>query len=200
MNGFWIALSCAVIIIIGYFLCFELKKPSVQRIMPIVILVALGSVGRIIFAFIPQVQPTTAIVIIAGAALGPTDGFMTGALCALVSNIILGQGPWTPFQMIAWGFVGALAGLISKIKYCGTLPVMTVYSAIAAFIYSILTDVYTIAVFWDTMTFNYVITIFAAGIAFNVSHLIGNIIFMLILFVPFVHMIKRVKIKYIKNT
>lgn len=197
MNGFWIALVCAVIIILGYFLCFELKKPSVQRIMPIVILVALGSVGRIVFAFIPQVQPTTAIVIIAGATLGSTDGFMTGALCALVSNVILGQGPWTPFQMIAWGIVGALAGLISKIKYGGALPVMTVYSAVAAFIYSILVDVYTVMTFWEGMTLTYALTVFSAGIVFNVSHMIGNVIFMLILFVPFNHMLKRVKLKYL---
>lgn len=197
MNGFWAALSCAVIIILGYFLCFELKKPSVQRIMPIVILVALGSVGRIVFAFIPQVQPTTVIVIIAGAALGPADGFMTGALCALVSNVIMGQGPWTPFQMIAWGIVGALAGLISKMKYGATLPVMTVYSAIAAFMYSILVDVYTVTTFWEGMTVNYALTIFSAGMVFNVSHMIGNVIFMLILFVPFNHMLKRVKLKYL---
>lgn len=197
MNGFWAALSCAVIIILGYFLCFELKKPSVQRIMPIVILVALGSVGRIVFAFIPQVQPTTVIVIIAGAALGSADGFMTGALCALVSNVIMGQGPWTPFQMIAWGIVGALAGLISKMKYGATLPVMTVYSAIAAFMYSIFVDVYTVTTFWEGMTVNYALTIFSAGMVFNVSHMIGNVIFMLILFVPFNHMLKRVKLKYL---
>ncbi len=197
MNGFTVALVCAVIIILGYFLCFELKKPSVQRIMPIVILVALGSVGRIVFAFIPQVQPTTVIVIIAGAALGSTDGFMAGALCALVSNFILGQGPWTPFQMIAWGLVGALAGLISKIKYGGSLPVMVIYSAVAAFMYSILMDMYTVMTFWEGMTLEYALTIFSAGIVFNVSHMIGNVIFMLILFVPFNHMLKRVKQKYI---
>ncbi len=197
MNGFTVALVCAVIIILGYFLCFELKKTSVQRIMPIVILVALGSVGRIVFAFIPQVQPTTVIVIIAGAALGSTDGFMTGALCALVSNVILGQGPWTPFQMIAWGLVGALAGLISKIKYGGSLPVMVIYSAVAAFMYSILMDMYTVMTFWEGMTLEYALTIFSAGIVFNVSHMIGNVIFMLILFVPFNHMLKRVKQKYI---
>lgn len=197
MNGFTAALVCAVIIILGYFMCFELKKPSVQRIMPIVILVALGSVGRIIFAFIPQVQPTTVIVIIAGSALGSADGFMTGALCALVSNAILGQGPWTPFQMIAWGLVGALAGFISKIKYGGSFPVMTIYSVIAAFMYSVLMDMYTVMTFWEGMTVNYALTIFSAGIVFNVSHMIGNVIFMLILFVPFNHMLKRVKQKYI---
>ena len=197
MNGFTVALVCAVIIILGYFLCFELKKPSVQRIMPIVILVALGSVGRIVFAFIPQVQPTTVIVIIAGAALGSSDGFMTGALCALVSNVILGQGPWTPFQMIAWGLVGALAGLIAKIKYGDTFPVMTIYSAIAAVMYSILMDMYTVMTFWEGMTLKYALTIFSAGIVFNVLHMIGNVIFMLILFVPFNHMLKRVKRKYI---
>lgn len=196
MNGLVLALICAGIIIIGYFLCFELKKPTAQRVMPIVVLVALGSVGRIIFAFVPQVQPVTAIVIIAGATLGSTDGFMTGALCALVSNVILGQGLWTPFQMLAWGIIGALSGLISKAKYGDTLPVMIVFSAVAAFLYSFIVDIYTIASFWNTMTLAYALTIFTTGMVFNISHMIGNIIFVFLLFAPFKYMIKRVKIKY----
>lgn len=196
MNGLVLTLICAVIIILGYFFCFEFKKPTAQRIMPIVILVALGSVGRIIFAFVPQVQPVTAIVIIAGATLGSTDGFMTGALCALVSNVILGQGLWTPFQMLAWGIIGALSGLISKAKYGDTLPVMIVFSAVAAFLYSFIVDIYTIASFWNTMTLAYALTIFTTGMVFNISHMIGNIIFVFLLFAPFKYMIKRVKIKY----
>lgn len=197
MNGLVLTLICAGIIILGYFFCFELKKPTAQRIMPIVVLVALGSVGRIIFAFVPQIQPVTAIVIIAGATLGSTDGFMTGALCALVSNVILGQGPWTPFQMLAWGIIGALSGHISKVKYGDTLPVMIVFSAVAAFLYSFIVDIYTVSSFWDTMTLSYAITIFTTGMVFNISHMIGNVIFVFLLFAPFKYMIKRVKTKYL---
>ncbi len=197
MSGFLIALFCAIIIVAAYFLCFELKKPTAARLMPIVVLVALGSVGRVIFAFVPQFQPTTAIVIIAGAALGSTDGFMTGALCALVSNIILGHGAWTPFQMIAWGTVGALAGVVSKFRFGETLVGMTIYSALAAFLYSLIMDTYTVSSLWQIMTSSYALTIYSAGLFFNILQMIGNIVFMLILYVPFNHMLKRVRLKYL---
>ena len=33
---------------------------------------------------------------------------------ALVSNLILGQGPWTPWQMFAWGSMGYLVGILVR--------------------------------------------------------------------------------------
>lgn len=197
MSGFAAIFLAAVLIVIAYFACFELKKPSAERLMPIVMLVVIGSLGRVVFAFIPQVQPTTAIVIIAGAVLGSSDGFMTGALCALASNLLLGQGPWTPFQMIAWGTVGLLAGLIAKLPFGKSVFVMTVYSAVAAMIFSVITDFYTVSTFWDSMTVPYALSIFTAGLIFNISHAVGNVIFMLILYYPLRHMLERVRAKYI---
>ena len=47
-----------------------------------------------------------ALVMIMGVCSGPPAGFMTGALSALVSNMLLGQGPWTVWQMLAWGLIG----------------------------------------------------------------------------------------------
>lgn len=197
MSGYLAAVMSVIIIIAAFLTCFELKKPSAARLMPIVSLVVIGSVGRIIFAFIPQIQPVTAIVIIAGACLGPADGFMTGVLCAAVSNVALGHGPWTPFQMLAWGVVGALAGLIAKTKTGSSLAVMTVYSVIAGAIFSVITDLYTITSLFDTMTVPYALTIFATGLLFNISHMIFNAVFILILYLPFRHMLKRVRKKYL---
>ena len=53
----------------------------------------------------------TVIVAAAGVALGPRRGFAVGALAALASNFFLGQGPHTPWQMLAWGGCGLVAGL-----------------------------------------------------------------------------------------
>jgi energy-coupling factor transport system substrate-specific component len=51
-------------------------------------------------------------VLIAGFTLGGPPGFAVGAVAAIASNIVFGQGPWTPWQMLAWGMVGLLgAGL-----------------------------------------------------------------------------------------
>ena len=72
-------------------------------------LAALAALGRIAFAPLPNVKPTTDIVLFAGFALGGAPGFAVGAVGALASNLFFGQGPWTPWQMAGWGLVG-LAG------------------------------------------------------------------------------------------
>ena len=51
-------------------------------------------------------------MLVSGVALGPAPGFMVGATSALVSNVFFGQGPWTPWQMLAWGGVGVVGGLL----------------------------------------------------------------------------------------
>ena len=70
-------------------------------------LAAAAAGGRVVFAAIPNVQPVTMIVAVAGTTLGPRAGLATGAAAALASNAFLGQGPWTPWQMLGWGLVGA---------------------------------------------------------------------------------------------
>ncbi len=67
-----------------------------------------------LFASLPNVKPVTFIVLVSGVALGPGPGFMVGATSALVSNLFFGQGPWTPWQMLAWGLVGAVGGLLGR--------------------------------------------------------------------------------------
>ena len=73
-------------------------------------LAAMAALGRVAFAALPNVKPTTDIVLIAGYVLGGAPGFMVGAVAALASNLFFGQGPWTPWQMVAWGGVGVFGG------------------------------------------------------------------------------------------
>ena len=75
----------------------------------------LAAAGRVLFAPIPSVQPVTVLVAAAGVALGPKRGFAVGALAALASNFFLGQGPHTPWQMLAWGGCGLLGGLLAPL-------------------------------------------------------------------------------------
>lgn len=95
-----------------FFASYEASRPRLRDIMPTVVLAALAAAGRILFAPIPDFKPVSAIAIIAGVAFGRKSGFMVGALAALASNFFFGQGPWTPWQMYAWGLVGYGAGLL----------------------------------------------------------------------------------------
>jgi hypothetical protein len=78
----------------------------------IAVLCGIAVAGRAAFFMLPQFKPVVAIVIIAGASLGAESGFIVGALSGFVSNFIFGQGPWTPWQMFAFGMIGFIAGLL----------------------------------------------------------------------------------------
>lgn len=98
-----------------FFASYEASRPRLRDIMPTVVLAALAAAGRILFAPIPDFKPVSAIAIIAGVAFGRKSGFMVGALAALASNFFFGQGPWTPWQMYAWGLAGYGAGLLAMV-------------------------------------------------------------------------------------
>ncbi len=96
------------------FLWFEKRETSAKEIALIANLAALAGLSRVPFAVVPSLQPTTFLVLISGFVFGPVSGFIVGTLAALVSNIFLGQGPWTPLQMIAWGLAGICGGVAGK--------------------------------------------------------------------------------------
>ncbi len=101
------------IVLLGGFAWYERSRPPAQVVALVAALAALAIAGRIAFAAFPNVKPTTDIVIFAGYALGPAAGFAVGALSALVSNFWFGQGPWTPWQMAAWGLCGILGAALA---------------------------------------------------------------------------------------
>jgi energy-coupling factor transport system substrate-specific component len=98
--------------LVAGFAWYERARPDARVVALVATLAALAALGRIAFAAVPNVKPTTDIVLIAGYCLGAGPGFAVGALAGLTSNFFFGQGPWTPWQMAAWGATGMLgAGL-----------------------------------------------------------------------------------------
>ena len=110
----WVALCVAVLSCLPLFYSFERKEASSKELTVLAVLIALSAAGRLIFAWLPGFKPITALTVIAALWLGKEAGFAVGALAAVLSNFYFGQGPWTPFQMFAWGMLGFLAGLLAK--------------------------------------------------------------------------------------
>jgi hypothetical protein len=98
----------AVVLALGW-LAYERARLSARMVAVIGTLAAMAALGRDAFVALPDVKPITAMTLVVGYALGPVAGFSVGALGMLASNFVLGQGPYTPWQMAAWGLVG-LAG------------------------------------------------------------------------------------------
>jgi hypothetical protein len=98
----------SLVLVVGW-LAYERARPSARMVAVVGTLAAVAALGRDAFVALPDVKPITAMALVVGYALGPLPGFTVGALGMLASNIVLGQGPYTPWQMAAWGGVG-LAG------------------------------------------------------------------------------------------
>src|SRR4051794_41642789 len=93
----------------------ERSRPPARVLALVAALAALGAIGRVAFAAFPNVKPTTDIILFSGYALGGPPGFAVGAVAALVSNVFLGQGPWTPWQIAAWGVVGLGGAAVGRL-------------------------------------------------------------------------------------
>jgi energy-coupling factor transport system substrate-specific component len=140
-------------------------------------LAAAAAGGRVLFVAIPGVQPVTVIAVAAGAALGARAGFGVGALAALVSNFFLGQGPWTPWQMLAWGgcgVVGALAAPLVRRR----VP-FALLCFVLGFAFSGLMDIWEWYSFyphtWAALTVQ-----LGRGFWFDAAHAIGNVVIALV--------------------
>ena len=117
MRGYYFTSMCIIVISIFIFLwSFEKRKPKTREIVTLAVMTALAVVGRLAFFMTPQVKPCAAIIIITGVMLGRQSGFLCGALTAFVSGFFFGQGPWTPWQMIAFGIIGFLSGVLFSKK------------------------------------------------------------------------------------
>src|SRR3712207_6460806 len=85
------------------FAWYERSHPSSKVLALVATLAALAALGRVAFAPLPNVKPTTDIVLLSGYVLGGAPGFVVGAIGALASNFFFGHGPYTPWQMVGWG-------------------------------------------------------------------------------------------------
>jgi energy-coupling factor transport system substrate-specific component len=133
--------------------------------------------GRVLFAAIPGVQPVTVIAVVAGAALGARAGFGVGALAALVSNFFLGQGPWTPWQMLAWGGCGVIGALAAPLVR-RRVP-LALLCFVLGFAFSGLMDVWEWYSFyphtWAALTVQ-----LGRGFWFDAAHALGNVVIALV--------------------
>lgn len=187
-------ISLAAIIV--FFFGYESSRPSLRQIMPTVVLSALAAAGRVLFMPIPNFQPVTAICVIGGAVFGKRAGFMVGALAALVSNFFLGQGPWTPWQMYAWGMIGYFAGILAD---CGAFkykPVIYVYGAAVSFLYGLLLNTWYLIGFVHPITWESMVLAYSLGAINDSFHAVSTVVFLLIMYLPWRKKLERIKKKY----
>ncbi len=191
----WVSFGVAILSCLPLIYCFERKENSSKELTVLAVIIAISVVGRFVFAWLPGFKPVTAITVVAAIHLGRESGFVIGSLSAVVSNFYFGQGPWTPFQMFAWGFLGFLAGVMAKPLKKNKI-ILCVFGAVAGVLYSLTMDVWT--TLWIDGGFN--ITRYWASvlssIPVTVEYAASNVIFILLLSKPIGEKLERIKKKY----
>jgi energy-coupling factor transport system substrate-specific component len=174
------------------FAWYERDKPPARVLALVAALAALAVVGRLAFAAIPNVKPTTDIVLFAGYALGAVPGFVVGAVTAIVSNIFLSQGPWTVWQMAGWGAVGVGGALLAR-ALRGREPnrlVLAAVCGVAGFAFGAWMDVYQ----WTLtgrQTLDSYLVVAGSSLPYNIAHAVGNVVFCLLIGPVFVRSLRR---------
>ena len=149
---------------------------NTYKLTLLALLAALAVVGRIAFSFLPGIQPITSIIIICGIILGPIAAIFLTLLTTFLSNMLLGMGIWTIWQVVSWSIIGLLSGLMGKMISKISMPILLIYAIFCGYFYGFIISLTTYQI---TGSF---IPYYLMGLLFDTYHAIGNAVFMLFLY------------------
>lgn len=180
------------LVLVGGFWWYERARPGARLVALVAALAALAVAGRLVLTPIPNVVATTDIALITGYALGAGPGFAVGALAAPISNIWLGQGPWTAWEMAGWGLVGLGGAWLAAAtrRRLGRVGLAAACAA-AGFAYGALLDLSVMVTYGGEQSLDRYLALSARGIPFNVTHAAGNFAIALAAGPALVRMISR---------
>ena len=194
LNWGVLAAVIAVLICLALFFEFEATATTSKEIALVAMLGTISAVLRVPFAAIPNVQPCTYIIICTGYVFGPIAGFTVGAMTALVSNFFLGHGPWTLYQMIAWGLAGLSAGYLSKLKL--NTAVLIVIGVVWGYLYGFITNIWFWTAFIYPLTLKTFLVTQLNTVWFDTLHAAGNAVFLGVLGAKTIAILRRFKERF----
>ncbi|WP_026907086.1 ECF transporter S component [Paucisalibacillus globulus] len=192
----YLILSLAIIGIIFFifFTRFEIRKIKAREIVILAILAATAAISRVPFAGLPSIQPTSFVIITVGLVFGAESGFLVGAVAAIVSNIFLGQGPWTPWQMFAWGTMGLSAGLL-RMFLCKKW-MQCFFGFIWGFVFGWIMNLWIITSNAQNFSWEFLASVYFSSISHDLAHAICNVVFIIIFSTSWVKILQRFKRKH----
>lgn len=191
------ALILLSFLIIGFH--YEKKRPPAGDIVTLAVLSAIAIASRAVFAMIPFFKPMMGVVMICGMVFGPGAGFMIGALSGFGSNFIFGQGPWTPWQMFAYGLGGALAAVLAKLGIMKEKRKKT--TAVAGYllvqlVVGPLLDTSSFFILGAAASYQSAAAVYTAGVIPNAVHGLATCLTLYLAAEPMMEKLNRMKIKY----
>lgn len=197
VNYYIVSVVILIASMLPFFVSYEQKKVTARDITLTATLIALAVVSRAAFYLVPQVKPIAAVVIVSAVCLGAHRGYIVGAFSAFVSNFIFGQGMWTPFQMVALGTVGLLAGLIFRWLKVNRYTLSIVGFVLATVVYGAIVDMSTVlSAYGNNVTLKGALSIYASGAVFSLVFGGATAVFLFLFGMPFITKIERISKKY----
>lgn len=200
-------LSGLVIILLtlaAFFLRFESRRPQAREVVILAVMSALAVASRAVFAAVPHFKPMMGIVMLTGIALGPEAGFLCGAVSGFVSNFIFGQGPWTPWQMFAYGVGGLLAGLFAHWGLLKKAPAgkkdlagLGIFGFLTiALVVGPLLDTSTLFMMSNTVSTASAAAVYLSGLPVNLVHGAAVLLTLVLVGKPLLEKLQRIRMKY----
>jgi len=195
-------LTASAIILISMlpvYFSFENRKPDSREVVVIAIITALAVVSRVAFIALPTIKPVIAVIMLSGFAFGPSAGFLCGSTTAFVSNFMFSQGAWTPWQMLAYGLAGLIAGLLSKANLITGKNRVT--SAVLGFILVMLVvgpvlDLGSVFLMSNVVSLKRIALFLSSGIVMNIPLAISTAVTLFLITGSMMKKLERVQIKY----
>ena len=185
-------------IMLPFFFRFESRRPQARELVILAVMAALAAVSRVVFAFSPYLKTITGIIMITGIAFGAEAGFLTGAVAAFASNFFFGQGPWTPWQMFAYGFGGFFAGLIFHKNISWRKPWILAPFGFLTILLLVgpMLDSCTVFTVLTKFTKKNILIIYGQGVPVNITHGIGAALTLFFVSRPLLAKLERLQTKY----
>lgn len=150
---------------------------------------AVAAAGRVLFAPVPSVQPVTIMCLVVGATLGPRAGLAVGPVAALVSNTILGQGPWTPPQMALWGAAGLSGAALGPL--CRRPVGLAAVGVVWGFLFGWAMNLWYLATFGPEVSWAAFLLSSGRSLPFEVAHATGNAVVAVVVGPSMIRLLQR---------
>ncbi|WP_010530847.1 ECF transporter S component [Lentibacillus jeotgali] len=158
---------------------------NTYKLTLLALLASLAVVGRSAFTFLPNVQPVTSLIIICGLLLGPAAATILALLTTFLSNMLLGMGIWTIWQVVSWALIGLISSFLGKYPRRVPVYIIVLFSIFCGFLYGLIISLTTYSIagkFWPY---------YLAGLPFDTYHAIGNAVFITLLYPIISHFFKK---------
>lgn len=151
---------------------------------------AIAIVGRSLFTFLPNIQPITVIFLLVTVIFGTISGNIVVFLTIMLSSIQHGFGPWVIHQLVAYGLLTLLNGiLLSPTILIKRRVLCIVWAGLSGYLYGIVISMaYALSIQMSNPLAYYI-----AGIPFDTYHAIGNVGFYIILTPLLLPLLKKVR-------